>query len=332
MSEIASRTLEILSLFQSQKEWTGNALSERLDVSPRTVRRDVMRLRDLGYSVDADRGPGGFYRLATGSHLPPLIFDDEQAVAIALALQTAPSSVQGMNDATARALQTVRDLLPPHLADRLQTFAVEQIDNVWDLAPPKVPSDMIALISSAAQDKQLIKFDYQIRSAQSVQDSQVVAEPHKLVVWSGRWYLIAYGQREESWHAFRLDRVRNIGLPGWRFRPREFPEDDVTRFVQLQPDRGDLNDAWPCRGTVRMVCPVELVAKWAPGGANIESIGEETTRITMGAWSWSGLLGLLATFGCNFVVEEPAELAEAAAVIARRMTHASQGIDAKARS
>lgn len=320
MSEIASRTLQILSLFQTQKEWPGEELAERLDVSPRTVRRDIMRLRELGYPVVAGKGPGGFYRLTPGSQLPPLIFDDEQAIAIALALQTAPSSIQGMNDST---LQTVRDLLPEHLARRLKTFQIEQIDNAWDLAPPKVSSSLLASISSAAQQRELIKFEYRT-SEGSAEGALVVAEPHKLVVWSGRWYLIAYSQHQHSWHAFRLDRVSGLSLPGWGFKPREFPEDDVTNFVQMHPDRGDTDDSWPCLGTVRMVCPVKVVAKWAPGGANLESIDEQTTRITMGAWSWAALLGLLATFDSDFVIESPPELAEAANHIAHRLTRASK--------
>lgn len=152
---------------------------------------------------------------------------------------------------------------------------------------------------------------------------QVVAEPHKLVVWSSRWYLIAFSQGQHSWHAYRLDRMSDLRLPGWRFKPRDFPADDVTRFIQLQPDRGDASDAWPCIGTVRMDCPVALVAKWAPGGASIESIDESTTRITMGAWSWSGLLGLLCTFGCDFVVEGPSELAKSALRMSTRLARSS---------
>ncbi|WP_447001991.1 helix-turn-helix transcriptional regulator [Saccharothrix isguenensis] len=324
MSEIATRTLALLSLLQSQKEWVGDELAERLGVSTRTVRRDVTRLRELGYPVDAGKGPGGCYRLVPGPQLPPLVFDDEQAIAIAVALRTAPSSVQGLDDATRRALQTVQDLLPPHLARRLKTFDVEQIDNAWDLAPPKVAPALLAALSSAAQGCELVKFQYRTGSVESAADVEVVAEPHKLVVWSGRWYLIAFSQRQDSWHAYRLDRINDLRLPGWRFRPREFPSDDVTRFIQLQPDRGDNTDSWPCRGTVRMDCPVELVAKWAPGGANIECIDDRTTRITMGAWSWGGLLGLLATFDSDFVIEGPPELAEAAMRISERLDKASR--------
>lgn len=319
MSQISTRTLALLGVLQLQREWTGAALAERLGVSLRTVRRDITRLRELGYQVDAGKGPGGFYRLAPGAQLPPLIFDDEQAVAIALALQTAPSSIQGIDDATARALRTVRDLLPAHLARRLRTFDVRQIDNAWDLAPPKVSSALVASLSSAAQERELVRFQYRTRSMDPAEDLPVVAEPHKLVVWSGRWYLIAFDQHQHSWQAYRLDRISKLRSPGWRFTPREFPSADLTAFVQLQPDRGDTADSWPCRGTVRMDCRVELVAKWAPGGANIEPVDGRTTRITMGAWSWAGLLGLLATFDSDFVIEGPPELAQAASRISERL-------------
>ncbi|MGL5864479.1 MAG: helix-turn-helix transcriptional regulator [Dermatophilaceae bacterium] len=324
MSEIATRTLELLGLLQAQKEWTGADLAARLAVSTRTVRRDIDRLRELGYPVDAGRGPGSGYRLAPGSTLPPLIFDDEQAIAIALALQTAPSSVQDMGDSVKRALRTVTDLMPEELARRLRTFDVHTIDNAWELAPPTVSPALLASLSSAAQDRHLVKFQYRSKLVDSADDVPVVAEPHKLVVWSGRWHLVAYNQRELSWHAYRLDRISEPHFPGWRFTPHEFPEGNLARFIQLQPDRGDATDSWPCRGTVRMDCPVELVATWAPGGATVESIDDRTTRISMGAWSWAGLLGLLATFDSDFVVEEPDELAEAAGRMAGRLQQAGR--------
>lgn len=325
MSEIANRTLDLLSLLQAQKEWSGRDLAVRLNVDVRTVRRDIKRLRELGYPVDAGMGRNGHYRLAPGSQLPPLIFDDDQAIAIALALQTAPRSVQDMGDSATRALSTIRDLLPPHLARRLETFSVEQMDNAWDLAPPTVSSVVLARLSQAAQEREVVKFEYEYECglAPTTEELNVVAEPHKLVVWSGRWYLIAFSQRQKSWHAFRLDRMQRLRSPGWRFTPREFPADDVSRFIQLQPGRGDNADAWPCRGTVVMDCPVELVARWAPGGANVESVDERLTRITMGAWSWAGILGLLATFGADFAVENPPELARAAHKMANRLDKAA---------
>lgn len=324
MSVIANRTLEILSLLQAQKEWTGADLAARLRVSARTVRRDVDRLRELGYPVNAVRGPGGTYRLAPGATLPPLIFDDDQAIALALALQTAPSSVQDMGDSVKRALRTVTGLMPADLARRLRTFDVAKIENAWEMAPPTVSPALLASLSSAAQDLTLIKFQYRSKLVDSLDDLPVVAEPYKLVVWSGRWYLIAHNQRDHSWHAYRLDRISDLHSPGWRFKPHEFPEEDLTRFIQLQSDRGDATDAWPCRGTVRMDCPVEVVARWLPGGASIESIDDKITRIRMGAWSWAGLVGLLSTFDCDFVVEDPPELAEAAAKIANRLTRAGE--------
>ncbi len=324
MPDVAGRTLAILSLLQAQREWSGDALAARLGVTSRTIRRDFTRLRELGYPVEAARGPGGLYRLAPGTRLPPLVFDDEQAISIVLALQTAPSSVVGLDDAAARALRTLKDLMPPPLARRLQTFEVHQIDNAWDLAPPKVPSGMLTCLSTAAQQLQVVSFSYRACSGDAAEDVAAVVEPYKLVVWSGRWYFIGYDQRERSWLSYRLDRVENLHVPGWRFTPRQFPADDVTAFIQLQPDRGDDSDAWPCRGTVRMDCPVELVAKWAPGGANLAAIDESTTRITMGAWSWAGLLGLLCTFSCDFVIEGPPELTAAAGEMSRRLARSAK--------
>ncbi|MFJ9691606.1 helix-turn-helix transcriptional regulator [Kitasatospora sp. NPDC101183] len=331
---IANRTLELLGLLQAQKEWTGDGLAERLGVSPRTVRRDIARLRELGYPVAARKGPAGFYRLARGARLPPLVVDDEQAVAIALALQTAPASVAGMGDATRRALNSVKDLLPPHLARRLEAFSVEQIENAWELAPPQVDPALLARLSAAAQQRELARFAY--RSVEggpaeggstaggsteggSTAGGEVLAEPHRLVVWSGRWYLVAYDQRGNSWHAYRLDRIAQLGTTAWRFAPREVPEADIAGFVRSRPDRGDGADAWPCWGTVLMECPAGLVARWAPGAASFEAVDEKITRIRMGAWSWSALIGFLVTFDRPFTVEGPPELAEAARRVSARL-------------
>ncbi|WP_328787456.1 MULTISPECIES: helix-turn-helix transcriptional regulator [unclassified Streptomyces] len=309
---IANRTLELLSLLQAQKEWTGDGLAERLGVSPRTVRRDINRLRELGYPVTATKGPSGYYRLSRGARLPPLIVDDEQAIAIALSLQTAPASVAGMGDATKRALNSIRELLPPHLSRRLATFSIEQIENAWELAPPQVDPGLVARLSAAAQERELVRFTYRSIEVDEVDGSEVLAEPHRLVVWSGRWYVVAYDQRGCSWRAYRLDRIEQPAPTGWRFTQRDVPEGDITHFVQNQPDRGDTPDTWPCWGTVLMECPVALVAKWAPGAASFEAIDERITRMRMGAWSWSALIGFLVTFNCRFTVESPPELAEAA--------------------
>ncbi|MEV4316699.1 WYL domain-containing protein [Actinocrispum sp. NPDC049592] len=316
---IANRTLELLSLLQAQKEWTGNDLARRLGVSPRTVRRDVNRLRELGYPVSATKGPGGYYRLSRGTHLPPLIVDDEQAVAIALALQTAPATVTGMGDATKRALNSISELLPPHLSRRLATFSVEQIENAWELAPPQVDPALLAQLSAAAQGRDLVRFSYTSSSPRLAGAGEVVVEPHRLVVWSGRWYLVGYDQRGKSWHAYRLDRISDLASTSWGFSQRDMPDKDITRFVQNQPDRGDAADSWPCYGTVLMECPAHLVAKWAPGIASFEAVDERLTRIHMGAWSWAALIGFLVTFACPFKVEGPPELADAARRITKRV-------------
>ncbi|MFJ8851078.1 helix-turn-helix transcriptional regulator [Streptomyces sp. NPDC102437] len=316
---IANRTLELLSLLQAQKEWTGDGLAERLGVSPRTVRRDINRLRELGYPVTARKGPSGFYRLSRGARLPPLIVDDEQAIAIALALQTAPASVTGVGDATKRALNSIKELLPPHLARRLATFSIEQIENAWELAPPQVDPALLAQLSAAAQQRELVRFAYRSIDRDPEEDDEVLAEPHRLVVWSGRWYLVAYDQRRNSWRTYRLDRIGQLTSTAWRFGRREVPEADITRFVQSQPDRGDTADTWPCWGTVLMECPATLVAKWAPGAASFEAIDERITRIRMGAWSWSALIGFLVTFNCRFTVEGPPELTEAARQVVGRL-------------
>ena len=318
VDDIASRTLELLSLLRSRQEWTGSDLAERLGVTSRTVRRDIERLRRMGYEVTARRGAAGSYRLARGDELPPLLLGDEEVIAVALALQTAPTSVAGAHESSASALASIRALLPARLSRRLDSVSVAVMENPWELAPPVVSSRALSTLSSAAEQRDVVIF----RTATDepgTEPERVTAEPYRVVVWSGRWHLVAYDQQRDRWRSFRVDRLRDLRLPGWRFARREPPADDVLTFVQQQPGRGDPADAWPCTGTVVMDCPAPLVARWAPAGASVEVVDAERSRIIMGAWSWAGLVGLLLTFDADFVVEGPRELDEACAALGTRL-------------
>ncbi|MFH8350346.1 helix-turn-helix transcriptional regulator [Streptomyces sp. NPDC018045] len=323
MAETAARLLLLLSLFQSRREWPGRVLAERLEVSPRTVRRDIDRLRELGYPVRVTKGPGSAYRLDAGAKIPPLLFDDEQAIAVAVALQTAPSTVAGLGEAADRALATIRQVMPERLRQRVDAVRVTSIDNAWDLAAPPVDSRVLLAVGTAVRHCEVLSFDYAGRPADPGRRLRV--EPHHLVMWSGRWYLVAWEVERCRWRTFRADRITPHTPTGRRFTPRELPGADVTAFVVGQFDRGDTPDQWACHGEVILDAPAAVVARWAPGGAVVEEVGPDRCRLGLGAWSWPGLAALIGTFGCDIEVIGPPELTAACEELAHRYAKAAAG-------
>jgi predicted DNA-binding transcriptional regulator YafY len=327
MADTSTRMLTLLSLLQSRHEWSGPALAQRLGVSTRTVRRDIDSLRDLGYPVNVSRGPGGCYKLGAGAVVPPLIFDDQQAVAIALALQTAPTTVSGLNEAAERALNTIRQVLPTRLRSHLDAMQVTSIGNPWDLAAPAVDPAVLLTVGSAVRNREVLRFDYSTPASQVDRGDElagrgwvppVKVEPHHLVVWQGRWYLIGWDLSDEEWRTFRLDRIAPRTPTGPRFTGRPLPTIDVATYITAQLDRGDTADHWPYHGEVLLDAPASLVAKWAPGGAIVQHVAPARCRLRLGAWSWVGLAALLGTFDADIKVIGPPELLQACDRLARR--------------
>ena len=226
----SGRLLRLLSLLQARRDWPGDALAERLDVSPRTVRRDVDRLRELGYPVRATKGPDGGYRLDAGADLPPLLFDDEQAVAVAVALQTATSSVAGIEEGALRALATVRQVMPARLRQRVDALQVTAVSKN-DPQRPKVDTEHLIAIGTAVRAREILRFDYDAPNwtgeERPWQPPRRV-EPHHLVTWGGRWYLISWDLDRADWRTFRVDRMTPKTPTGPRFSPRELPGGDVA--------------------------------------------------------------------------------------------------------
>jgi biotin operon repressor len=204
MADTSARILRLLSLLEARMEWPGRELADRLDVSSRTLRRDVETLRELGYPVDTTKGPGGGYRLGAGGKLPPLVLDDDEAIAIAIALQTAPATVKGIDDGVQRALSTLRQVMPARLRATCEAFEVTSLRNYWEFAPPPVDVATLQAVGSAIRTKQTLRFDYTdphgIAGTSEQQEFQpsVEVEPHHLVVWAGRWYLIAREARSSG--------------------------------------------------------------------------------------------------------------------------------------
>jgi predicted DNA-binding transcriptional regulator YafY len=318
MAQTSARLLTLLSLLQARRDWPGDALAQRLEVSPRTVRRDVDRLRSLGYPVRATKGPDGGYRLDAGSELPPLLFDDEQAVAVAVALQTATTSVDGIQEAALRALATVRQVMPARLrqrVDALQVTPVERYAGTRGL----VDTDRLVAIGTALRAREVLRFDYATPAEEGADDRPPRrVEPHHLVTWGGRWYLVAWDLERDDWRTFRVDRLTPRTPTGPRFAPRELPARDVATFVAERFRR----PAWPCGGEVILDAPASLVARWAGNDALVEPLGENRCRLHAGSWSWGGLAAWLGMFDVELQVVGPPELVEATARLARRYADA----------
>jgi predicted DNA-binding transcriptional regulator YafY len=223
------RALQLLSLRQTHRFWPGEELTARLGVSARTLRRDVDRLRALGYPVDATPGTGGGYRLAAGAHLPPLLLDDDEAVAIAVGLRSAASaSIDGMEDTAVRALAKLEQVLPDRLRRRVLAVHANVVSLQWSDGGPVVDADALSLLALACRDREQVRFDYRRRDGD---DSSRLVEPFQLVSTGRRWYLVAWDVRRDDWRTFRLDRLERARLAGGRCAARELPGGDAAAFV-----------------------------------------------------------------------------------------------------
>jgi predicted DNA-binding transcriptional regulator YafY len=318
----SARLLALLQLLQTRRDWSGTVLADRLDVSLRTVRRDVDRLRELGYPVAATKGPDGGYRLSPGADLPPLLFDDDQAVALAVALQVAASGPDhGLADPAAQALATLRQVLPARLRGRVDAVQVEAVARPAARSDASVGADVLHALGAAVRARETVRFDY----GDGPQDGPPRrAEPHHVVTSGGRWYLVAYDLDRDDWRTFRLDRLALRTPNGPRFTPREVPGGDVAAYLVgtfrgAPAGGGD----WPCRGTVLLDLPAATVSAFSRDGV-VEEAGPGRCRVTLGSWSWAGLAAEVARFDADVEVEGPAELTEACARLARRFAAAGR--------
>jgi predicted DNA-binding transcriptional regulator YafY len=223
------RALQLLSLLQTHRLWLGAELAERLEVTERTVRRDVDRLRDLGYPVDATSGKCGGYRLATGAHVPPLVLDDDEAVAVAVGLRYAAEAViGGMEETSLRALTKIEQLLPHRLRRRVSALHSSVTSMRWAADDDVVDPEALSVLAAACRDREDVRLDYRRRDGKN---SRRLVQPHQLVTAGRRWYLVAWDQRRRDWRTFRLDRLREPRLAGSHFTPRQIPGGDAASFV-----------------------------------------------------------------------------------------------------
>ncbi|NKY97801.1 helix-turn-helix transcriptional regulator [Nocardiopsis alborubida] len=321
MVKTSARLLALLSVLQTRRDWSGRDLAARLDVSPRTVRRDVDRLRELGYPITTFKGPEGGYRLDAGSRMPPLLFDDDQAVALAVALQAATATGAGIGEAAERALNTVRQVMPARLRRRIDAVRAAVV------APPdarraRADGGLLTAISAAVHAREELRLDYTpaFRSA-SDRDGAAVeprrVQPHHLVTRAGRWYLLAWDVERGEWRTLRVDRIALRSPNGPRFTPREVPGGDVASFLTSRFRGSDGTVDWPCRGEVILDLPAAAVVPFAHDGL-VEEMGAERCRLVLGSWSWVGLASAIGRFDADFEVVGPPELEDAFARLARR--------------
>jgi predicted DNA-binding transcriptional regulator YafY len=318
MAETSRRLLRLLSLLQTPRDWSGPELADRLGVSTRTIRHDVERLRSLGYPVDATRGSVGGYRLGAGAALPPLLLEDDEAVAIALSLRTAASgAVAGLEESALRALTKLQQVLPARLGRRVDALAGYTVRVSSDRAPEAVDPAALSLLALACRDRERVRFTYTDHSGTP---SKRAVEPHRLVNWGRRWYLVAWDLDRQDWRTFRADRiVEPLGV-GARFAERPVPGGDAAAFVR----RSSRTAQWAVTARLRVHEPATTVSERLGSTADaVEADGDDACIVTIGGSDAAAMAPWLSLIGADFEVLEPPELAAAVGRLAERLRRAA---------
>ncbi|MEV0359988.1 WYL domain-containing protein [Nocardia sp. NPDC050697] len=315
----SARLLRLLGLLQTPRDWPGTVLADRLGVSARTVRRDIERLRGLGYPVHATQGATG-YRLAAGATVPPLLLDDEEALAVAVGLRTVTGgTVSGIEEASLRALGKLEQVLPSRLRHRLTALQRSMI-RVSGAAPRVDPNVLIA-ISDARHRRERLRFDYRDHSGTAtIRD----VEPEAVVNFNRHWYLVGWDTGRADWRSFRVDRVHPRIPTGPRFTPREIPGGDVVAYLSQRLS----TDAWPHRAVVTLhASAAELADRIWPGMGTLEAVDDTRSRLHLGADSPWALAWMLTAVDVGFTVDGPPELVDAVRALGERCLAAIAGQD-----
>ena len=316
MLQTSARLLRLLSLLEAHRDWTGAELAERLDVTTRTVRSDIDKLRTLGYPVDASPGVAGGYRLGAGAKLPPLLLDDDEAVAVAVGLRTAAAgTVAGIEETSVRALAKLEQVLPSRLRHRVRSLQTATV--AIPGTGPAVDADVLTAIASAIRGNERLRFDYtgHQRSA-----SRRDVEPHRLVSWGRRWYLVAWDTGRDDWRTFRVDRMTPRVPNGPRFTPREPPEGDVAQFVQRNAGAA----TWRVQARVRLHAPAEQVRARLPLAVSVTPDGPDHCVAEVGSDNAPMLTLYLGLLEVDFEVLDAPELAEHLEKTAARFQRAAR--------
>jgi predicted DNA-binding transcriptional regulator YafY len=318
MANTSMRMLRLLSLLQTHRYWPGAELADRLQVSPRTLRRDIDRLRELGYPVQAQRGAEGGYQLSAGAALPPLVVDDEEAVALAVGLQAAAQdAVEGIAESSVRALAKVVQVMPARLRRRVEALSAMTEPARWGGGVNRIGVDpgILTSVALACRDSERLEFRY---TAAGGQQTDRHVEPHRLVSLARRWYLVGYDLDRQDWRSFRLDRLTAPRGTGARFRPRELPAADAARFVRAGID--NLRAAYEVE--VVVAAPAAAVRERIGRWCTVEEIGAARCRLRMTADSLDWPTMALGAVGADFQVVAPPELLDRVHDWGRRFSQA----------
>ncbi|MGW5609561.1 helix-turn-helix transcriptional regulator [Streptomyces sp. NPDC003753] len=317
-TDTPARLLQLLSLLQTPREWPGGELAERLGVSRRTVRRDIDRLRELGYPVEASKGADGGYRLVAGRAMPPLVLDDEEAVAIAVGLRAgAGHAVEGVEEASVRALAKLEQVLPSRLRHRVTTLQAATTALVSGDGASIAP-ETLTVMASAIAGRERLRFAY--RSGDGTL-SRRLAEPYRLVSTGRRWYLVAYDLEREDWRTFRVDRVTEPFATGARFAPRELPTGSAAEYLRQSVYRRQ--ETYEFEAT--FAAPADFVAARIPRWVGApEPLDEHRCRLRgVASDSVEWLAVRLALVDCEFTVHRPADLVASVRDLGARLSRAA---------
>ncbi|WP_380169658.1 helix-turn-helix transcriptional regulator [Jannaschia sp. R86511] len=274
MLQTSARLLELLSLLQLRRDWTSAQLAGRLDVSTRTVRADVSRLRTLGYPVDARPGVAGGYRLAAGTAMPPLLLDDDEAVAVAVGLGAVATQRLGVEETSLTALAKLEQVLPARLRRRVE--AVRAATSVVARTEPPLDLSVLGAVAAAIRGHERLRFGY---TKPGGSEEARHTEPQRLVSWGPLWYLLAWDLDRDDWRVFRVDRMVPHAPTGARFRPRPTPQDDVVDYVVRRVSKA----AWKYRALVLVHASAAAVAAKIPVPVDIEEVDESSCRVELGS-------------------------------------------------
>ncbi|MGW7221970.1 helix-turn-helix transcriptional regulator [Streptomyces sp. NPDC054826] len=303
MVETSARLLRLLSLLQTRREWSGADLAGRLGVSARTVRRDVDRLRGLGYPVDAEPGTGGGYRLGAGAELPPLLLDDDEAVAVAVGLRTAAGhGIEGIGETSVRALAKLEQVLPHRLRRRVGALNAVTVPMLRGPREDAVDPAVLTELAHVCRDAERLRFAYRDHDGA---ESRRTVEPHRLVCSEHRWYLVAWDLDRADWRTFRVDRIAPRPPHGPRFVPRDPPAEDLAAYVS----QGVSTRAYATHAVLRLLVPLEEAARCvSPSTGTLRADGPDRCILRTGAASPEVMVMHLLMLGFEFEVLEPAEL------------------------
>jgi predicted DNA-binding transcriptional regulator YafY len=317
MSDTAARLLALLSLLQSRPDWSGTELAARLGVSTRTIRNDIDRLRELDYPVDATRGAAGGYRLGAGGKLPPLLLDDEEAIAVAIGLRGA-TGISGIEESSARALAKLEQVLPSRLRPTVAALATV-VDRApentgTDAADPEVDPAVLAAIAAAIRDGEWFRFDDRGTSR--------LVEPYRLLSWARRWYLVGRDPASGEWGVFRADWIAPKMPTRRRFSPAPLPGGDYTAFAM----RSIAASGWNVHARLRIAAPAKAVVdRINPTVGVVEAVSESTSVLVTGADSLDTIAAYIGMLGMDFTVESPVELRHVLRTYSERYARAAGG-------